>query len=218
MTSEQVTHPILGSIPQSWEIDKLIACCSYLQRGKAPTYVDESDVCALNQKAVRWGRIEEGSLKFHDPDVPIAEKHFIKAGDIVINSTGDITIGRAFLFQSTPSMLFADSHVTIIRTNHNKLLPQFLVNLLATQEYQDLIYSLVTGSTGQLELNKSNLESLPIIRPPIELQNSLAELWQPLYQSMEIADAMRSDCERAISGIFQRDIMDPWKTARWVEE
>jgi type I restriction enzyme S subunit len=215
MSTVKTTHPILGTLPDDWKVEKLIDCCCYLQRGKAPSYVEESEVLALNQKAVRWGRIEEEHLKYHDPEVEIAAKHFIKAGDVVINSTGDITIGRAYLFHDAPKRLFADSHVTIIRTIASKLRPEFLVNLLATREYQDLIYSLVTGSTGQLELNKSNLEGLPVICPPIEIQDELAQLWEPLYRSMALADAMRTDCDKAIASLFQRDVMDPWRAARW---
>lgn len=215
MRTENPPHPILGTLPDGWKIEKLIHCCDYLQRGKAPTYVEESDVFALNQKAVRWGRIEDEHLKYHDPKVQIAAKHFIKAGDVVINSTGDITIGRAYLFHEAPKNLFADSHVTIIRTIPSILRPEFLVNLLATREYQDLVYSLVTGSTGQLELNKSNLEGLPIICPPMEIQEELAQLWEPLYRSIALADAMRTDCEKAIASVFQRDAMDPWRKARW---
>lgn len=215
MSTEKPPHPILGALPNDWNVEKLIDCCSYLQRGKAPTYVEESEVLALNQKAVRWGRIEEEHIKYHDPEIQIAAKHFIKAGDVVINSTGDITIGRAYLFHEPAKKMFADSHVTIIRTNRGKLRPEFLVNLLATREYQDIIYSLVTGSTGQLELNKSNLECLPVICPPIEIQDELAQLWEPLYRSMALADAMRTDCEKVIASLFQRDVMDPWRGARW---
>ena len=141
---------------------ELLELCTYIQRGKAPTYVEDSNIRALNQRAIRWGRIEEDYLKYHDPDVSIPHRHMIRAGDVVVNSTGDITIGRAYLFKTTPKPMFADSHVTIIRTNTEKLRAEYLVNLLATREYQDLIYSMVTGSTGQLEFNKTNLEQLPI--------------------------------------------------------
>lgn len=215
MSTSIAPHPILGALPTKWKVERLIDCCSYLQRGKSPSYVEESEILALNQRAVRWGRIENEHLKFHDPEVPIAQKHFIRAGDVVVNSTGDITIGRAYLFHEEHSNLFADSHVTIVRTVPAKLQPQFLVNLFATREYQDLVYSLVTGSTGQLELNKSNLEELPILCPPLEVQNELAKLWAPFYRSMALADAMRTDCENAISLLFQREVMDPWRGARW---
>ncbi len=210
-------HPILGRLPVGWRAEKLKDICSYLQRGKAPTYVEESEIRVLNQKAIRWGRIEEEYVKFHDPDVAIAPQHFIRAGDIVVNSTGDITIGRAYLFKETPESMFADSHVTIVRTDSTKLKPEYLVNLLATSEYQDLIYSMVTGSTGQLELNKSNLERLPILYPGVEVQTKLCRLWEPLYQSISLADTMRQQCESAIRLLLDHEVLNHWKAARWDE-
>jgi type I restriction enzyme, S subunit len=200
---------------KGWHATELQELCEYVQRGKAPSYVEESEVRVLNQRAIRWGKIEEDYLKFHDSDVAIPKQHFIRAGDVVINSTGDITIGRAFLFKTTPQEMFADSHVTIVRTNARKLRPEYLVNLLATREYQDLIYSMVTGSTGQLEFNKSNLQQLPILHPPIELQERLCELMEPLYQSIELCDEMRRHCEDAIAGLLDVHVLDEWKETRW---
>lgn len=213
--TEALVHRVLGEVPTGWFVDELKPLCTYIQRGTAPSYVDESEVRALNQKAIRWGKIEEEHLKFHDVDVPIAGQHMLRAGDVVVNSTGDITIGRAYLFQETPANMFADSHVTIVRTNPSLLLGAYLVNLLATSEYQDLIYSMVTGSTGQLELNKSNLEKLPILRPPIELQERLCQIWTPFYESIAKADALRSHSENAIRLLFEREVLDEWKAARW---
>ncbi|MBN1460680.1 MAG: restriction endonuclease subunit S [Armatimonadetes bacterium] len=214
-SDERIVHPILGRLPAGWRAEKLKDLCKYLQRGKAPTYVEDSEVVALNQKAIRWGAIEEEHLKHHDPDVPIAEPHFIRKGDVVVNSTGDITIGRAYLFKEAPARMFADSHVTIVRTDPEKLKPEYLVNLLATPEYQDLIYSMVTGSTGQLELNKSNLERLPILYPPMDLQARLCNLWEPLYQSICLSDALRRQCENAIRLLLDRETLNAWKKARW---
>lgn len=218
MESEHTTHTILGRLPPGWRVERLKDLCRYLQRGRAPTYVDESDVRALNQKAIRWGRIEDENLKYHDPNVPIAAQHFVRAGDLVINSTGDITIGRAYLFRETPSAMFADSHVTIVRTNPDRLRAEYLANLLASPEYQDLVYSMVTGSTGQLELNKTNLERLPILYPPLDVQLRLCQLWEPLYQSITLCDTMRQQCESAIRLLLDRDVLNIWKEARWEEE
>jgi type I restriction enzyme S subunit len=217
MTGRRVTHPIIGAVPDGWSVEQLRGLCSYLQRGKAPSYVEESEVRVLNQKALRWGRIEEEYLKFHDPEVKIDTRHFLHADDIAINSTGDITIGRAFLFKETPETLFADSHVTIVRTEPSRLKPEYLVNLLATSEYQDLIYSMVTGSTGQLELNKTNLELLPILYPPVPIQERLVRLWEPLYRSIALCDTMRSQCSTAIRLLLDREVLNPWKDARWRE-
>ncbi len=216
MSKHREEHRVLGRLPTDWTAELLSELALYLQRGMAPTYVEESEVRALNQRAIRWGRIEPDFLKYHDPDVPVPERHVIKVGDVVVNSTGDITIGRAYLFTKKPDpLMFADSHVTIVRTNPERLKPEYLVNLLATPQYQDLVYSMVTGSTGQLELNRTNLAQLPILRPPLPLQQKLVDVWKPLYDSIQTCDALRNECEAAIRLFLERDVLDAWKVARW---
>lgn len=97
-----------GKVPKGWRISLLSNCVSYLSRGVAPKYVNHSPICALNQRAIRWGNIDESVLKFHDPEKPIRNEAYIRRGDVVINSTGDGTIGRTYWFHHEVGNLFAD--------------------------------------------------------------------------------------------------------------
>lgn len=60
-------------------------------------------------------------------------------------------------------------------------MPELIVFQVETQSYQNIIYSHVTGSTGQLELNRSNLAQLPFLCPPIELQRKFSVIIGPLF-------------------------------------
>ena len=171
----------LGRIPKGWKVKSLSDCVTYLSRGIAPRYLQSSPIRVLNQRAIRWWHIDEQALKFHDPNKSVRNEAYIRKGDVVINSTGDITIGRAYWFYHEVANLFADSHVSIIRTVPDILLPEIVVFQIETQTYQDIIYSHVTGSTGQLELNRSNLAQLPFLCPPIELQRKFSAIIEPLF-------------------------------------
>ena len=158
-----------------WPLKKLEECCSYIARGKQPKYVEQSEIKTLNQKAIQWGSIDKKSLKYHNSEIPVAVKHFILKGDVVLNSTGTGTVGRCYYFSEEPiDKIFADSHVTIIRTNKEILLPEFLYYQLSSQQYQNLIYSsFLAGSTGQVELNKSKVQEFPIYAPEIRIQEKI---------------------------------------------
>jgi type I restriction enzyme S subunit len=156
-------------------------CISYLSRGVAPKYINKSNVYALNQRAIRWWNIDEASLKFHDPEKTIRNEAYIRKGDVVINSTGDGTIGRAYWFFHEAHNLFADSHVSIARTLPDVLLPELVVFYMETSIYQDIVYGHVTGSTGQLELNRSNLGKIPFLCPSIQIQEIFSSRIAPLF-------------------------------------
>jgi len=172
----------LGEIPAGWPVRSLDDCSSYLSRGVAPKYVEQSNVQVLNQRAIRWWTIDASALKFHDPDKQVRQEAYIRKGDVVINSTGDVTLGRAYWFFDEVMNIFADSHVSIIRTTPSILLPEMVAYRMETQYYQDLIYGgFVTGSTGQLELSRSNLARLPLLCPPIALQKVFSAKIAPWF-------------------------------------
>jgi type I restriction enzyme S subunit len=155
---------------------KLGKCISFISRGMSPKYLELSEIKVLNQRAIRWGYIDEKQLKYHDSIKKVRDEIFIKKNDIVLNSTGDITIGRAYYFKDTPDNMFPDSHVTIIRTNPNKLLPDFLIQLFPLEQTQSKIYNLVTGATGQLELSKTKICELVFDIPPLPTQRKIASI------------------------------------------
>ncbi|MBE3144237.1 MAG: restriction endonuclease subunit S, partial [Planctomycetes bacterium] len=164
----------MGKSP--WDLRNLGDCLTFISRGVAPKYVTKSSIAVLNQKSIRWGYIQSENLKFHDPNKPVKRDIFIQKGDIVINSTGDITIGRAYYFKNKWNNLFVDSHVTILRLNHEILLPEFLIYLFPLPEYQKKIYGLVTGATGQLEFSRTNLQKLDVEVPPLPIQRKIAAI------------------------------------------
>jgi type I restriction enzyme S subunit len=117
----------LGPIPRGWQVKELGACSDYLSRGVAPSYVGESPVRTLNQKAIQWWNLDQSAFKFHDPNKAVRSDAFIRKDDLVINSTGDGTIGRIYWFYHDLEDLFADSHVAIVRLAKDVLLPEMVV-------------------------------------------------------------------------------------------
>lgn len=176
--------------------------CEFMMRGKQPTYVDESEIRALNQKAIRENTIEEKHLRYHDPEVDMFENRFIKEGDIVINSTGKGTVGRTHYFRSTPKNLFADSHVTILRTDESEVNSEYLYYLLSTPRYKEILVNGATGSTGQVELNKGTLQNIEITYPDIETQEDIVSILRPMGLQIENNRNMNKTLLEMMSTIF----------------
>ncbi|QDP24300.1 hypothetical protein [Bradyrhizobium cosmicum] len=72
------------------------------------------------------------------------------AGDLLINSTGDGTIGRVAVYdEQFPAVV--DGHITIVRLKNPKLAWYIAAYLLSTQG-QRQIYRYINGSSGQVEI------------------------------------------------------------------
>ena len=203
--------PILkGDTPTDWKVVRLDEVSNYISRGKQPKYIEKSDIYTLNQKAIRWNEVQEENLKFHDPKVNVQDRHFIKLNDIVINSTGVGTVGRAYYFREEPKQkMFADSHVTVIRTDETYLLSEYLYYQISDSRFQNYINNtLLAGSTGQVELNKTKVESMEILLPDLNYQKLVVQILSKLDIKIALNNQMIDTLEEMASTLFKRWFVD----------
>ena len=158
-------------------------------RGKSPKYDDKSKSTILNQKCNRWNDLELEYTKTVDTEwfEKIDKKFFTQEGDILINSTGDGTIGRATRITKEFENLIYDSHILLLRVNKNEIDSLFLtyfINSDLGQKQIDNIKSAV--ATKQTELGINNLKNLQFVIPPLEDQNRIVQYIQSLKDELKI--------------------------------
>lgn len=152
--------PFDGIEPKEWETVNLEKITSFISRGIAPKYSDNSDQIVINQKCIRNHMIDLSQARTHTPKV-INEK-WLRFGDLLINSTGDGTLGRAAQVWFQPQNITVDSHVTVVRPAKENLI--FYIGLWGVLHERE-IESLHTGSTGQTELPKERVKALELHLP-----------------------------------------------------
>lgn len=174
---------------KSFSFNQKIMLIEDVFRGKSPKYAEKSDKVILNQKCNRWNDLELEHSKKVDNDwfEKIDKKFFTKEGDILINSTGDGTIGRATYITKSHENLIYDSHILLLRVNRNEIDPLFLtycINSDLGQKQIDNIKSAI--ATKQTELGINNLKNLQFVIPPIEEQNKIALHIQELQEQIKV--------------------------------
>ena len=152
--------PFDGIEPKEWETVNLEKITSLISRGIAPKYSDNFDQIVINQKCIRNHMIDLSQARTHTPKV-INEK-WLRFGDLLINSTGDGTLGRAAQVWFQPQNITVDSHVTVVRPAKENLI--FYIGLWGVLHERE-IESLHTGSTGQTELPKERVKALELHLP-----------------------------------------------------
>lgn len=137
-------------------------------RGKSPKYEDGSGTIILNQKCNRWNDIvleyaKSVSRKWLST---IKEENFTKQNDIIINSTGEGTIGRASMITEKYEGYLIDSHMLIVRLNKERIDPLFFTYQFNSDFIQKQIsINKSAQSTKQTELGVDNLKNLSFIIP-----------------------------------------------------
>lgn len=172
-------QPYEGQKPSSWVQMSLEKITSLVSRGITPKYSDDSDQIILNQKCIRNHAIDLAPSRSHMPKA-ITEK-WLQFGDLLINSTGTGTLGRAAQVLFVPNNLTVDSHVTIVRPA-DPLYVYFIGLWGITHETE--IEALHTGSTGQTELPRDRVKSMEILVPDAESLIKFNKLIGPLSKLM----------------------------------
>jgi len=166
------------TLKPGWVLSSIGELSSYVQRGKSPKYTNYSELPVINQRCIRWNKLETQHLKFIHPD-QIATwdaARYIRAGDILWNSTGTGTVGRAYLVSeadcATPKVV--DSHVTIVRSC-NQVDPRYLFNWIKGPLVQQKIEEMCDGTTNQIELSGRAISETEIPIAPFNEQNRIAD-------------------------------------------
>ena len=169
---------------QSPQERRLEDICELISRGRQPSYVEDSPVRAIGQRCVRDGRFLEEHTRAHDPN-QLSGHLFAKSGDVLLNSTGTGTIGRAAMFSSERSCL-VDGHVTLLRPRGEAVVSYVLHEIIAHPDTQrEIEIRFVTGSTNQVELLTNKLGQLAVSVPKLEAQPVISSILRSIDEAIQ---------------------------------
>ncbi|WP_051884295.1 restriction endonuclease subunit S [Lysobacter antibioticus] len=198
--------------PPGWERRPIGEMTSLIKRGISPTYDDQAEYRVINQKCIRNGRLSMSEARTHS--TATSEDKLLLSGDILVNSTGAGTLGRAAVFDIDLHGVSCDSHVTIIRPKDIALYGEFLA--YTVQLLQNYFESMASGSTGQAELSRELISRTNVLVPQSEILLRFAAAAGPirkqrrvlLEQNERLAKLRDALLPRLISGKLRVDALD----------
>ena len=171
--------PFAGEKPEEWNNTIIEELTSLVSRGITPKYTEDSDQIVINQKCVRDHRIDLSLARTHTPK-KINEK-WLQYGDLLINSTGEGTLGRAAQVWFKPEKMTVDSHVTIVRPKSKELM--YYIGFWGLV-HEKQIESLHTGSTGQTELPRERIKAMELVLPDQTTLAIFNAIVQPMTETI----------------------------------
>lgn len=192
----------LGAVPRGWSISSLGDSCAYLSRGLSPKYLETSGVLVLNQKCIRDYSVDYSKGRRHDSVLRKVDGRELELGDMLVNSTGVGTLGRvAQILELPEATVIVDSHVTVLRAGPNLSWP-YLGQVIARKQSE--IETMGEGSTGQTELSRAKLASIPILVPLTELLTAFDKIVMPLKQRVAVNEANAKSLARLRDTLLPR--------------
>lgn len=159
----------IGMIPEHWEVKRIKELCSFVSRGATPNYVDEGEYKVMNQAVFSTGNLNHKVVRYSSY---MKSESQIKKGDLLIASTGGGVLGKLYFFDDEDLNFYADTHVTIVRSEKGLFCVKFLFYLLSYQ-FDMVNTCMAKGSTNQTELQRDCLLSYELAIPSLVEQQTI---------------------------------------------
>jgi type I restriction enzyme S subunit len=170
---------LLGGIPVGWERKPLRKLTSLLKRGIAPHYDDDAEGLVISQKCIRDRRLMLDLARRQSRE--FAPERQIQVGDVLINSTGEGTLGRIAQVKSPVLNCTVDTHVTIARPSPGTPLHYFGMAVMA---WEAQFSTMGRGATNQTELSPAAIGTTEIAMPSMTLAEQFEQFATPIFQEV----------------------------------
>ncbi len=168
-----------NGLPEGWCRKPLSELTSFLKRGITPHYDDNAEGLVINQKCIRNGRLDVDLARHQTREFnPVRQ---IQVGDVLVNSTGEGTLGRIAQVKSSIENCTVDTHVTIVRPNPGTPVHYFGMAALA---WEPQFSKMGRGATNQTELSPAAIGEANIVMPTKLLLEEFDEFAEPIYRQV----------------------------------
>ncbi|MCM1293402.1 MAG: restriction endonuclease subunit S [Bacteroides sp.] len=180
--------------PKGWKVKSLRTVSSKIGSGATPKGGNQA-YKKYGISLIRSLNIHNSHFKYenlaHIDDVQANELSnvIVEPDDVLINITG-ASVARCYIVPNDVLPARVNQHVAIIRLI-NKMNHLFLHRQLISDAYQNYLLSLASKGATRESITKAQLELLPIILPPLDLQNQFAE-------RVEAIEARKAEVEATI--------------------
>jgi type I restriction enzyme S subunit len=174
------TH-ITHGVPEGWERKSIAELTIFVNRGIAPHYDNDAKGLVINQKCIRNGRLDLTLARHQSREFKPDRQ--VQPGDVLVNSTGEGTLGRVAQVISPIPNCTVDTHVTIVRPKADLGRHYFG---MAIMDWEPRFSTMGRGATNQTELSRGQIGEATILAPSHSLVQQFEEFAAPLFGQVAV--------------------------------
>jgi len=194
--------------PKGWEevtIRDLVTEVKYGTSDKA-SYEGKYPVLRMNNITYLGGWNFTDLKRIDMPEKELS-KYLVRKGDILFNRTNSKElVGKTAVYRRENPMAYAGYLIRIRPNKHNN--NEFIAAYLNSAHGKKILENMCKNIVGMANINAQELQDIPILHPPAELQNQYAALVhsvekakEKLITSFEVTDTLFSSLlQRAFNG------------------
>jgi len=180
----------IGQFSQKYNLESIGSCAIDIQSGVGAGKEEQaSDINGIIQ--IRPTNIDREGLLVYDKNVyvPIdANMPSLEKDDVLFNNTNSQElVGKTAIFRENKPYRFSN-HITRIRVNKNKVLPEYLWLILNLYQRKSIFYSICTNWNNQSGVGNELLRSTKIPLPILEKQKEIVEFYTKAQEAKQTKD------------------------------
>jgi len=174
------------------------------QTGFASGQRSESGILQLRMNNITTdGHVLLGSFL----KVPIPQdinKYLLKSGDILFNNTNSVDlIGKTALFKNECKNCTFSNHITRIRVDENKIVPEWLLYHLIKLRQSGYFSQICARHVGQAGIRNDQVLKIQIPLPPLPEQHRIATILTTVDDAIQRSRQAAAETERLKAGVMQ---------------
>ncbi len=148
------------------------------------------------------GDLDLEKLKYIDLTEKEQPKYLVKKGDILFNRTNSKElVGKTTVFNQDEQMAIAGY---IIRVRTNELAnPYYISGYLNSRHGKMVLENMCKNIVGMANINAKELQSIPILLPPLPLQTRFAVMVANIEAQRRLAERQLAAAEAVFGGVLQ---------------
>ena len=189
--------------PMEWEsllLEDMVQFLTSGSRGWAQYYSDEGDLFLRIQNVGNNQLLLDNVTYVNPPENAEAKRTTVEMGDILLSITADL--GRTAVIPANLSKAYINQHLAIIRLK-DKYEPYYVSEYISSIGGKRQLLKLDKGGV-KAGLNFSDIKSLNILNPPIELQKKYLERNQAIEAQKLLALASLEKSAALFNSLLQR--------------
>ena len=194
----------------NWPIAPLAQISNVFDDGD---WIETKDQAADGIRLIQTGNVGEGTFKDRrDKARFVSEETFYRlnctevfSGDVLISRLPD-PVGRSCIIPETGDKMITAVDCTIVRPDHTRLDPRFLVYYTQTSTYSRDIEAQCTGTTRK-RISRSNLGAISFPLPPVEEQKRIVAVLDQAFAALNRARANAEANLEETEDLFQNSLL-----------
>ena len=164
--------------PMGWEIFPLKELTSKIGSGATPkggnASYKEQGISLIRSMNVYNGYFDyEGLAHIDEKQASLLDNVILESNDVLLNITG-ASVARCCIVPNDILPARVNQHVCILRCDQAQIIPMFLNAVFISEQHQAKLWNIAEAGATRQALSKEKIEVLPIIKPPLTLQNEFA--------------------------------------------